>query len=214
MDTFMMVLLGSGLGVGNRLTDTCPTVVGMVCLMDDAQRFSNVDAKILEMIDDLRLTWGSCSAGLIARQLRLRREVVIDRCRSMRERGLITWTEAAGSLRRVESMQHRLYELQMVRALEQMANGEAGDPTQPAGEWARERVAEIVGEVWPEPAGDREAVGLDGEPGPDPAPQDGGSQEPEIRCEVCDRTFQTKLALNGHERSKAHVAAVAAHGST
>ena len=168
-------------------------------------QYENIDQRILDTIELLRDEHGSCTAGMLARRMRMSRDTMIERCRSLRERGMVSWTAAAGSLRVIKDPRQRLYDLMVQRAVETQAIADSPDPVS---EWCYQVVSQATAVAWPEltPQG-REP---EGEPGPSPAP-DGAepSTAPVIRCEPCDRIFKNKLGLSGHERSAAHLARLA-----
>jgi len=199
-------------------------------------QFEHVDHVILQAIDIERALNGSCTAGAVARRLRIAKSTIVERCGKLREKGLVTWTPQAGSLQRVGDAARRMYELRIIDAVEQMANEVNGGLVTA---WCRELLVSahpdavvepevVVVVVEAEPPMDPEVAALaDALDDPDTGPERTGDEPPagaEIfappqvgtmekamtsawYCAVCDQSFKTRVALLGHERaSKVHLA--------
>lgn len=181
-------------------------------------RYAALDDKILTSIDKIRDEVGSCTLAQLAARTRMSKDAVRHRCQALKAQGKVTWTpNIAGTLRRIQDRQQRLYELLVQRAVEDAAVGDDTDLDEMVWRWANSVLGMAVATAWPEliPEAERESPGEATEPdpgrdpgtAPDPDGDGGGtSTRPEFRCEPCDRTFAHQGALNGHLTSKAHAA--------
>lgn len=174
--------------------------------------FTNVDDAILATIDAIRAEHGACTAGEVAARMRIDREAVITRCRSLRNRGLVLWSDVPGSLRRPSDGRQRLYDLIVQRAVEKEANG--GDPLfEPADgvvvSWCETVIAMAVAEAWPElvPAEQGDVTGTQPQPATSPV---AGPVTDGLHCIPCDRNFKHQHMLNQHLKSRGHADALAA----
>lgn len=187
----------------------------------ETAKYADVDRGILKVIDQLRDEHGSCTAGQVARRMGYARHTIIDRCRAMRDAGLVSWTQSPGSLRVITDSRRRLYDLIVQNAVEELAPLGCDDDDSIAG-WCRQVVAMATAAAWPElvPQEDEtspgEAMGPDSEveqsQAPVPAP-DVGDPVRENYCSVCDKQCGHAGAFGGHLRSKKHQAAVLAAAS-
>ena len=163
-----------------------------------SDRYEAIDNKIIDAIRAIRLEHNACTAGQVANKTRIARERVIDRCRVMRGRGQVTWTAVSGSLEVVKDASTRLYELLIISSCERNAEAGVGD------------FAEIVEAARAEAYGSSSTPAPDTEESPTPAEQPARQQDSwPAYCVPCDRGFQNRGALTGHERSKAHAQMVA-----
>ena len=80
-------------------------------------RMENIDQKILDTIDELRLEHHACTARGIAQKLRMSADMVRYRVDLMRKAGLVKWTPMPGSLVRLDehSLRKQLFEQHIIQ---------------------------------------------------------------------------------------------------
>lgn len=172
------------------------------------EQYDKVDQRILDTIDLVREEFGSCTAGQVARRMRMSKNVVVYRCGEMRKRGLVTWNRAAGSLRRVVTDLERPRELKILTAVFAEAASTEANLTHDElviRAWCLNVIAEADG-VGPAPA--PSTGGDDSEQQGGTSTPDAGVSSDEYVC--CGRTFSNKHAWGGHLASRAHKEAQAA----
>lgn len=174
---------------------------------------SQIDEKILQVVDELRAQTGACSLGQMSARLRMGKETIRWRCSIMRERGLIDWTSnVAGSIRRpVDTSQRLLVEL-IAEAVMTEAALEPDVVPDGVRHWCQCVVEDAKRTVWPVPASEQE-MNLGG----DVATDDGTAPVVEVPttncvCVPCGRDFKGVAQLLGHERSKSHATRLAELG--
>jgi DNA-binding transcriptional regulator LsrR (DeoR family) len=80
-------------------------------------RMENIDQKILDTIDELRLEHHACTARGIAQKLRMSADMVRYRVDLMRKAGLVKWTPMPGSLVRLDehTLRKQLFEQRIIQ---------------------------------------------------------------------------------------------------
>ena len=80
-------------------------------------RMENIDQKILDTIDELRLEHYACTARGIAQKLRMSADMVRYRVDLMRKAGLVKWTPMPGSLVRLDehTLRKQLFEQHIIQ---------------------------------------------------------------------------------------------------
>lgn len=173
-----------------------------------SNQYSAVDKRILDLIDEIRAQRGACTTGHIAARTGMSRDVIRVRCGILREMGLVEWSDAAGSLRRVVDTSQRLFtELIAGAVIAEAASSESGLSRDELAvrSWCVNLMAETKATVWPGPGGQEI-------PEPEPtvsvalAPPSEPTTKVKPRCEPCGRDFMGLQQLQGHERSKLHLA--------
>lgn len=179
--------------------------------MDDWQ-YQGIDNQILQTIDAERAEHHACTVGNLASRMRMAKSTVALRVVGLRERGLVTWSDNyAGSLRRIQTVESRLYELTIVDAVEQQADAADGTGGMPSDEWCRQLLARAGSPDLPAPArtGDEPPEGEEPvTPAPAAAAMAATGEETvgEWYCAPCSKPFKTRVAMEGHTRaSKAHL---------
>lgn len=123
-------------------------------------RMENIDQKILDTIDELRLEHHACTARGIAQKLRMSADMVRYRVDLMRKAGLVKWTPMPGSLVRQdeETSNKHLFEQRIIQHV--LANRD----TEPYKQLINQLSAEVFGLSSTESPSDEES------PAPEPRP--------------------------------------------
>ena len=175
---------------------------------------TKLQANILNNIDQLRCEAYSCSLGSLSRRMRMSKDMLRHQCQLLKSAGHVRWADGvAGSLVTQRSIDGNRYQIELMDQLAIHVQHEVFLKC--------ESIAVAV--VWPELIPDHAKLGAPlpppdtqpvagvggGTPSPVPGAEAGQVDrvDPDLYCEVCDRTFKTKLAISGHRRSKAHLAA-------